>query len=114
MGPLNGHCELYFLLQGVSLLSQNCPRTCGFTHWWLQCILEIVIIKKTRKTPYESFTYSKPNLKSHIFGTTSFCYVQNKTKLDPHCENGIFAGYDKQNPTCFIYFPETTTIKNSV
>ena len=30
--------------------------------------------KNTKKTPYESFTGSKPNLnKMHIFGTTCFC-----------------------------------------
>ena len=68
--------------------------------------------KNTRKTPYEGFTGSKPNLnKMHIFGTTCFCYVQNKTKLEPHCEKGIFVGYDKQSPAYLIYFPETMVIK---
>ena len=47
----------------------------------------------------------------HIFGTTCFCYVQNKTKLDPRCEKGIFVSYDKQSPAYLIYFPETTPIK---
>ena len=38
--------------------------------------------KNTRKSPYESFIGSKPNLnKIHIFGMTCFFYVQNKTKL---------------------------------
>ena len=32
IGLLNGHGELYFLWQSVSLLSQNYPKTCGFTH----------------------------------------------------------------------------------
>ena len=33
IGPLNGHGELYFLWQGVSLSSQNCQKkTCGFMH----------------------------------------------------------------------------------
>ena len=32
MGLLNSHGKLYFLWQGVSLLSQNCPKTHGFTH----------------------------------------------------------------------------------
>ena len=32
MGLLNGHVELYFLWQGVSLLSQNCLKNCGFAH----------------------------------------------------------------------------------
>ena len=55
--------------------------------------------KNTRKTPYESFTGSKPNSnKMYIFGTTCFCYVQNKTKLDLRCEKGIFVGFDKYSP----------------
>ena len=47
----------------------------------------------------------------HIFGTTCFCYVQNKKKLEPRCEKGIFVGYDKQSPAYLIYFPETKAIK---
>ena len=47
----------------------------------------------------------------HILGTTCFCYVQNKTKLDPHSEKGIFISYDKQSPAYLIYFPETMAIK---
>ena len=39
--------------------------------------------RNTRKNPYGGFTGSKPNL-NKFFGTTCFCYVQNKTKLDPH------------------------------
>ncbi len=68
--------------------------------------------KNTRKTPYESFTGSKPNLnKMHIFGMACFCYVQNKMKLDPHGEKGIFVSYDKQSPAYLIYFPEMMAIK---
>ena len=107
MGLLNGHGEFYFL-QDISLPSQNCPKTCGFTHWWFQHILEIVVIIKTQK----SFTSSKPNLnKMHVFGTTCFCYVQNEKKLDPHCEKGIFVSYDKQSPAYMIHFLETKAIK---
>ena len=52
--------------------------------------------RNTEKTRHESFPGSKPILnKIHIFGTTSFYYVQNKTKLDPRYEKGIFVGYDK-------------------
>ena len=47
----------------------------------------------------------------HIFGTTCFCYVQNKTKLDPCCGKGIFVGFDKQIPPYEVYFPEATAIK---
>ena len=42
---------------------------------------------------------------------TCFCYVQNKTKLDPRCEKGIFVSFDKQSPAYWIYFPETMVIK---
>ena len=70
--------------------------------------------KNARKTPYESFTDSKPNLnKMHIFSTTCFCCVQ-KTKLDPHCEKGIFVGYDKQSSAYLIYFQETMAIKRVI
>ena len=68
--------------------------------------------KNTRKTPRESFSGSKPNLnKIHIFGTTCFCYVQNKTKLEPCCEKAIFVNYNKQSPACLIYYLETMAIK---
>ena len=50
----------------------------------------------------------------HIFDTTCFCYVQNKTELDPCCEKGIFIGYDKQSPAYLIYFLKTTAIKRGV
>ena len=46
----------------------------------------------------------------NIFGTTCF-YVQNKTKLDPCCEKGIFVGYYKKSPAYLIYFLESTAIK---
>ena len=43
--------------------------------------------RNTRKTPYESFTGLKPNSnKMYVSGMILFCYVQNKTKLDPRCE----------------------------
>ena len=42
----------YDHVKGVSLLSQNCPKTCGFMHWCLQCILEIAVIIKTQEKPH--------------------------------------------------------------
>ena len=42
---------------------------------------------------------------------TCFCFVQNKTKLDPHCEKDIFVGYDKQSPAYLMYFLQTKAIK---
>ena len=47
----------------------------------------------------------------HIFGMTCFSYVQNKIKLEPCCEKGIFVSNDKQSPAYLIYFPETMAIK---
>ena len=54
---------------------------------WVYTLMASVYIrncrynKNTRKTPYESFTSSKPNLnKMHIFGITCLCYIQDKTK----------------------------------
>ena len=38
-------------------------------------------------------------------------FLQNKMKLDSHCEKGIFVGYDKQSPAYLIYFAESTDIK---
>ena len=103
MGLLNGYGKLYFQWQDVSLLRQNCPKTCGFT-LKLQFILEIIVITKTWEKPCQSFTGSKPNLnKTHIFGTTCFCYLRNKTKLDPRREKGIFIGYNKVQLTWFIF-----------
>ena len=40
----------------------------------------------------------------HIFGTTCFCYVQNKTKLDPRCEKSMFVGYDKKKSSLLDLF----------
>ena len=63
--------------------------------------------KNTRKNPYESFTGAKQNLnKMHMFGSTCFCYLQNKTKLDPRCERGIFVGNGKQSPAYLIFFQQ--------
>ena len=42
---------------------------------------------------------------------TCFCYVQNKTKLNPCGEKSIFVSYDKQSPAYLIYFTETMAIK---
>ena len=75
------------------------------------CIRNCCYNKNTRKTPYESFTGSKPKSnKMHIVDVTCFCYGQNKMKLDS-CEKGVFVGYDKQSSAYLVYFPETMAIK---
>ena len=64
--------------------------------------------KNTRKTPFKSFTGSKPYLnKMHIFYTTYFCKVQNRTKLVPRCEKGIFSAMiNKVQFTGFIFWKQ--------
>lgn len=47
----------------------------------------------------------------NIFGTTCYAYTQNKTKLDPRSEKGIFVGYDKYSPAYFVYFDEKKSVK---
>ena len=47
----------------------------------------------------------------NIFGTVCHAYVQEKMKLDPRSEKGLFLGYDKYSPAYFVYFPETHKIK---
>ena len=76
---------------------------------WVYALVASVYIrnccynKNTRKTSYESFIGSRQNLnKTQIFGMICFCNRQNKTKLDPHCEKGIFFGYDKQSSVYLV------------
>ena len=57
-----------FSMARCLLIESKLRKTCGFMHWWLQRILEIVVImKNTRKTPYEGFTSLKPNLRCIFF-----------------------------------------------
>ena len=75
MGLLNGHDELYFLWQDVSLLSENCLKTWAYSAY----IRNRCYNKNTRKNPHESFTSSTPNLnKMHIFAPTCYFYVHIK------------------------------------
>ena len=60
MELLNVRGELYFLWQGVSLLSQNCPKTYGFTHLMTSAYIRNHCDNKNTKKN-ESFTSSKPN-----------------------------------------------------
>ena len=47
----------------------------------------------------------------NVFGTVCYAYVQEKKKLDPISEKGLFLGYDKYSPAYLVYFPETHKIK---
>ena len=67
---------------------------------------------RTGKTPYEYLTGIKPNLSNmHAFGTVCYAYVQNKTKLDPRAEKGIFVGYDRSSPAFLVYYPDQNNVK---
>ena len=57
----------------------------------------------TGKTPFELLTENNPNLsKMHVFGSVCYAFVQNKMKLDPHSEEGIFVGYDSESPAYLV------------
>ena len=64
-------------------------------------------------TPYEALTKKKPSLLNmHVFGSTCYAYVQDKGKLDPRSEEGIFLGYHTYSPAYIVYLPKSNTVKN--
>ena len=68
--------------------------------------------QRTGETPYESLTGKKPNIsKMSVFGTTCFAYIQNKTKLHPRSEKGIFVGCDTESPAYLVYFKESDAVR---
>lgn len=40
-------------------------------------------------------------------------YKQNRGKLDPRCDKGIFVGYDKNSPSYLAYYPDTGRVCNN-
>ena len=67
---------------------------------------------RTGQTPYKYLTGIKPNLSNmHTFGTVCYAYVQNKTKLDPRAEKGIFVGYDRSSPAFLVYYPDQNNVR---
>jgi transposase InsO family protein len=95
------------------LIEAKLPKTL-----WTYAVMAAVYIRnrcynhRLKKTPYEVFTSQKPNLQNmHVFGTVCYTYVQEKKKLYPRGEEGIFVVYDKGSPAYLIYFPETGSIK---
>ena len=67
---------------------------------------------RLNKKPYEAFTGVKPSVQNmNIFGNVCHAYVQEKKKLDPRSEKGLFLSYDKYSPAYFVYFPETNNVK---
>lgn len=68
--------------------------------------------RRTKKTPYELFTGMKPDVsKLQKFGSMCFAYKQEKGKLDPRCERGIFVGYDKNSPAYLVYYTDTDKVQ---
>eukprot|EP00794_Sanderia_malayensis_P008499 gene8499-9408_t len=64
------------------------------------------------KTAYEAFTGKKPNVQNmNIFGTVCYAYIQERKKLDPRSEKGLFIGYDKYSPAYYVYFEDRRIIK---
>ena len=63
-------------------------------------------------TAYKTVTGKRSNLHTmYIFGTICFAYLQDKGKLDPSSEEGIFLGYDMYSPAYIIYLPKSDVIK---
>ena len=45
------------------------------------------------KMAYEAFTGKKPNVQNmNVFDTICYAYIQEKKKLDPRSEKGLFLG----------------------
>ena len=57
-------------------------------------------------TPCTALTGKKCDLaKMHKFGSECYAYIQDKGKLDPRCEKGLFVGHDKGSPAYLVYYP---------
>ena len=68
--------------------------------------------ERTGKTPYEAFTNKQPDLSNmHAFGSKCFAYIQNKQKLDPRAEEGVFVGYDPCSPAHLVYIPDAQVVR---
>ena len=95
------------------LLAAKLPKS-----WWPHAVQTSAYIRnrcynpRLDMTAYEAITGKKPNLNTmHIFGTICFAYVQDKSKLDPRSEEGVFLGYDMYSPAYIIYLPKRNIIK---
>ncbi len=68
--------------------------------------------KRLNLTPMEAFCGKRPDMaKLHLFGSVCYAYVENKKKLDPRCQQGLFFGYDKQSPAYFVFFPKERIVR---
>ena len=68
--------------------------------------------ERTGKTPFQLITNKAPNINNmHIFGEKCFAYVQDKQKLDPRSQEGVFIGYDPNSPAYLVYFAEKQEVR---
>ena len=95
------------------LLESNLPKS-----FWAYAVKISAYIRnrcyntRTQVTPYESLTGKKPNVNNmNIFGSVCYAYIQNKKKLDPRSEEGVFVGHDGSSPAYLVYFPKTNQVK---
>ena len=105
-GTAEWSCQTLFSMKRCLLIELKLPKNLWvYTLMASACIRNPCYDKNTRKTPYESFTSSKPSLnKRQIFGSTCFCYSQNKTKLDPRSEKAsLSATINKAQLTWFTF-----------
>jgi len=91
------------------LIESKLPKT-----MWKNAVMTTVYTRnrcynpRLQKTAFEAFTGTKPNISNmHTFGTVCYAYVQNKKKLDPRSEKGIFIGYDRSSPAYLVYYPNS-------
>ena len=56
--------------------------------------------------PYTALTGRKcDQAKMHKFGSGCYAYQQDRGKLDPRCERGLFVGHDKGSLAFLVYYP---------
>src|SRR6218665_3989731 len=66
------------------------------------------------KLPKELWTGRKPDLsRMSVFGSKCYAFVQDKRKLDPRSEKGVFIGYDHESPAYLVYLKNSGVVKKS-
>lgn len=91
------------------LIESDLPR-----ELWVYAVQTAAIVRnrcfnnRTKQTPYFMLTGKQPNLsRMHKFGSMCYAYRQDKKKLDPRCDKGIFVGYDRNSPAYLVYYPNS-------
>ena len=112
-GTAERNWRTLFDMARCMLIESNLPK-----QLWTYAVQTAAVVrnrcfnKRTKLTPIQALTGRRPNLsRMQKFGSECFVYVQDKRKLDPRCEKGVFIGYDKNSPAYIIYFPETKRVQ---